>query len=512
MGRISITISIGREFGESDFEATNKRNDHTMNANSDFDADLQSELDAALGDMDLFDLVDSAEPARRPSDEGNDVRRGTVVAVQRDEILVEMGQKSTGMLPVRQLGDQPIPEIGDVIEVAVLGFNKDEGLLILARKDAVMAASWETLQVGQSVEGVVTGHNKGGIEIKINGIPAFMPISQIDIKRIESEDLGAFVNQKMRCQVMEYRRSEKKLVVSRRASLKVEEEKAREVLFETLTEGQRVSGKVRTIMPYGAFVDIGGADGLLHVRDMGHGRVEDPNEVVKVDQELDLMVLRIDREEKKIALGLKQIMADPWDDAANKWPVNSLISARVVRLMDFGAFVELAEGVEGLVPISEMSLRRIGHPREVVSENDVVELRILSMDLDRKRIALSIKGVGEDPWVGASVRWPTDSITEGTVTRATEFGAFVELTEGVEGLIHISELSADRVQSVGEVVRAGETVKVKVLSVDEEDRRISLSIKAITDSPDYTGEPTESAEPEKPKRKRKKPLKGGLDW
>ncbi len=479
-----------------------------MNPNNDFDAELQNELEAALGDMSLFDMADD-EPRQDQAADASDVRRGTVVAVQRDDILVEMGQKSTGILPVRQLGDDPIPEVGDTIEVTVIGFDESEGLLKLSRKDAIMAASWDTLQVGQVVEGIVTGHNKGGIEIKINGIPSFMPISQIGVERVESEDLGSFYNQKMRCHVMEFRRSEKKLVVSRRALLKAEAEKARETLFETLTEGQRVTGKVRTIMPYGAFVDIGGADGLLHVRDMGHGRIEDPKSVVKEGQELELMVLKIDREEKKFALGLKQILADPWDGVEHQWPVDSIVSARIVRVMDFGAFAELTEGVEGLIPISEMSLRRINHPSDVVSEGDVVQLRVISMDLDQKRIALSIKRVGEDPWQGASVRWAEDSVVEGTVSRIAEFGAFVELTPGVEGLIHISELSDTHIRSAAEVVRDGDVVKVKVLSVDEDQKRISLSIKQLAAMAEYVGE--SDAEPAKPQRKRKKPLKGGLD-
>ncbi|MCH7527178.1 MAG: S1 RNA-binding domain-containing protein, partial [Planctomycetes bacterium] len=417
-----------------------------------------------------------------------------------------------GVLPAKQLADEPLPAIGDRLEVTVTGFDEDEGLLLLSRKDAVMAAAWETLQVGQNVEGVVTGHNKGGLEIKIDGIDAFIPISQIDRSRIESEDLPAYTNKRLRCRVIEFHRGEQKLVVSRREVMDEEAAAAREELFETLVEGQTVTGTVRTIMPYGAFVDIGGVDGLLPVRDMGYSRIEDPATVVAEGQQLELKVLKVDREEKKIALGLKQIQADPWADAEEKWPVDSIVSGRVTRLMDFGAFVELAEGVEGLIPIGEMTFeRRISHPREIVNENEVVKVRVLTVDTQRNRISLSLKRVGDDPWMGASLRWPELTAVEGTVKRITDFGAFVELTPGVEGLVHISELADGRVHKVGDVVKEGDVIQAKVLSVDEDRRRIALSIKQVATMPDYTGAPSAEPEPSPQQPKRKKPLKGGLD-
>jgi len=266
-------------------------------------------------------------------------------------------------------------------------------------------------------------------------------------------------------------------------------------------------------MPYGAFVDIGGVDGLLHVRDMGHGRVEKPEDVVSIGQQLELKILKIDPAEKKISLGLKQAMPDPWDDAPTNWPVDSIVTGRVTKLMDFGAFVALTEGVEGLIPISEFSFdRRISHPKEMLNENDVVKVRVISVETDRRRIGLSLKRLGDDPWQGASVRWPADSACEGVVTRLTDFGAFVELAPGVEGLVHISELAEQRVHNVTEIVTEGQTVQAKVLDVDEDRRRISLSIKQIAAMPDYTGPESADPEPPAPKRPRKKPLRGGLDF
>ncbi len=474
-----------------------------------FDADLQQELDAALGDLSIWEVADREVSGRGPTAEG--VRRGVVIAVQRDDILVDMGGKSTGVLPIKQLRDEPIPEVGDTIEVTVTGYDKSEGILRLSRQEAVMAAAWQTLHVGQVLEGRVTGHNKGGLELSIDGLEAFMPISQIDVERIEAEDLSQYTNRRLQCEVFEFSRGQKKLVVSRRNLLHKQAAQAGEKRLESLKEGDVVTGTVRSIMPYGAFVDIGGVDGLLHIGDMSHSRVEDPNSVVKKGQQLELRVLKVDRQEKRIGLGLKQILADPWTDVAAKWPVDSIVSARITKLMDFGAFAELEPGVEGLIPISEMSYeRRIHHPKELVSENDVVKLRVLSLDPERKRLSLSLKQLGDDPWMGASARWPENSVVQGTVTRLAEFGAFVELAKGVEGLIHISELSDGRIRNASEVVREGDAVSVKVLEVDEDRRRISLSVKQVALDPEYTG--PETAEPDPVKPKRKKPLKGGLEW
>lgn len=475
------------------------------------DDSLDRELDEALGSLNMESLMDLDDPGATPAVEG--VRRGTVISIHGDDIFVDMGGKSQGLLAADQFGNEPLPEVGDVVEVTVEGYDRADGILILSRQGAVKAATWQRLQEGDIVEGRVTGHNKGGLELDINGIKGFMPISQVGFERVEADELSKYQNQRLRGQVMEIRREDRSVIVSRREVLKAEEEQLRQQTFETLTEGQTVHGTVRSIMPYGAFVDIGGIDGLLHVADMSYARVADPHDVVREGQQITVKVLKIDRDTRRIGLGLKQIAPDPWVDAQAKWLPETMVSGRVTRLADFGAFVELEPGVEGLVPIGEMSFgRRIGHPREVVSENEVVKVRVMNVDPERKRISLSIKRVGDDPWTGASVRWPADAIVEGTVTRTTEFGAFVELVAGVEGLIHISELSDTRVRQVGDVVRVGQSVRAKVLEVDEERRRISLSIKQVETMPDYTGEPGPAPEVASAPRKRKKPLKGGLEW
>lgn len=473
------------------------------------DAALQRELDEALGDLSIEDILDAEEKTEKRAGskgEGEGVRHGTVVAIQGDDIFVDMGGRSEGLLPASQYEDEPLPAVGDTVDVTIEGYDKTNGLLVLSRQGAVLAATWETLEEGQAVEGRVTGHNKGGLELTINGIRAFMPVSQIEIFRVE--ELAPYVDQRLQCEVIEIDRADDNVIVSRRALLDREAAAKAEKLWETLAEGQTVPGVVRSIMPYGAFVDIGGVDGLLHIRDMAHSRVEKAEDVVSEGLNLQVIILSVDREERKIALGLKQILADPWDGVAAKWSEGEVVTGTVKNLADFGAFVELEPGVEGLIPMGELSFeRRIHHASEVVNPGDVVKVRILSVELERKRIGLSLKRVGDDPWMGASVRWPQDEIVEGTVTRLADFGAFVELTPGVEGLVHISELSHNRVRSAGEVVREGQTVAVKVIDVDEDQRRIALSIKGAG-AAEYAAADAEAPAPE---RKRNKPLKGGLE-
>jgi len=483
--------------------------DKKFTPRSKLDESLQRELDEALGEMSIDSLMDESADTGAPSGKGEQVRVGTVVAIHGDDVFIDMGGRSEGVLPVAQFDEEPLPEPGDSVEVTIEGYDQANGLLMLSRKGAVLAASWETLEEGQTVEGRVTGHNKGGLELTISGVRAFMPVSQIELFRVD--ELGDYMDQKLQCQVMEVDRAERNVIVSRRALLELQAERDREAFWQEIQEGQTVQGTVRSIMPYGAFVSIGSADGLLHVSDMSYSRVEDPKDVVEEGQNIQVKILKVDRDARKISLGLKQAMPDPWEDASSKWAADAVVSGRVTRLADFGAFVELAPGVEGLIPISEMSFQRIGSASEVVREGDVVKVRVLNVDIERKRISLSLKRVGDDPWTGASVRWPQDEVVSGVVTRLAEFGAFVELTPGVEGLVHISELSDSHVRTTGDVVREGQLVQAKVLSVDEDKRRISLSIKQAALSSDYAGPANSQAPSRKVAPKRKTPLKGGLD-
>jgi len=489
---------------------SDEQKDEKFRVEPKLDEALQRELDDALGGMSLEEIISQEEKPQASTTTQKGIRKGRVTAIHGDDMYVDMGGKTQGVLPRTQFtADEPEPRIGDLIEFTIEGLT-DDGMLQLSREGAVLAAAWETLEEGQIVEGRVTGLNKGGLELSINGIRAFMPISQVELFR--TEDLTPYLNQKLRCQVSEVNREEKNVIVSRRGILEVEAQEAREKAFETLAEGQTVTGVVRSIMPYGAFVTIApGVDGLLHVKDMSHGRVEDPKSIVKEGQKLELMVIKVDKEARKVGLGLKQIMADPWADIDTKYAADTVMTGRVTRLAEFGAFVELEPGVEGLVPMGEMSFeRRINSASEVCKAGDVIKVRILNVDPERKRISLSIKRVGDDPWMGAAARWPVGGVVSGVVKRLAEFGAFIEITAGVEGLVHISEISHERIRAVGDALQAGQSVQAKVLEVDEDRRRISLSIKQLTTMAEYTG-PAAVEEPAKPQPKRKKPLKGGLD-
>ena len=490
-----------------------KNDDNYYHREQKLDADLQAELDAALGDMSIEEILDaekSPDSAGSPAT-GEGVRRGRVISIQKDDVFIDMGGRSEGILPATQFVDEPLPVVGDMVEVVIDGYDAGEGLLRLSRQGAVLAAAWETLREGQIVEGRVTAHNKGGLELDIQGISAFMPVSQVE--RFRVDDLTQYVDQKLRCCVSEIDIADHNVIVSRRDLLDAEAEAAGKELRQTLAEGKIVAGTVRSIMPYGAFVDLGGVDGLLHVSDMSHSRTEKPEDVVHEGQQVEVMILKLDPESDRISLGLKQVQPDPWLGAEHKWPPDSMATGRVTRLAEFGAFFELEPGVEGLIPIGEITFeRRIKHPSEIIAVGDTLRVRVLSVQPDQNRISLSLKRAGDDPWMGAAARWPVQTAVRGIVTRLAEFGAFVELASGVEGLVHISELSESHIRSASEVVREGQTVEAKVLEVDEERRRISLSIKALTTSPDYTGASTgEPDEPEAPRPDRKRPRKGGLD-
>jgi small subunit ribosomal protein S1 len=480
------------------------------------DADLQKEVDAALDGMSLDELMAAEEGTkkRRTPKRGatEKIIHGKVISIQGDDIFVDIGGRTDGLLPADQFEDEPLPEVGDDVEVTIEGVDEKDGLVLLSRKGAVLAATWDSLSRGQVVEARVTGHNKGGLELSINGIRGFMPISQVETYRVE--DLSPYLHQKIQGVVQEIDYGKENIVVSHRELQdRIAKEKAAE-LWEKIHEGMIVEGTVRSLMPYGAFVDIGGEDGLLHISDMSHGRIDKPEDVVQPGQKIEVKVTKVDKDNKKISLGLKQIMTDPWEGVEQKYPPEEIVTGKVIRLAKFGAFIELEPGVEGLLPVSELSFEKhVGHPKEILSEGEMVKLRVLSVDPEKKRLSLSLKRMGDDPWVGASARFAPDTVVEGRVVRLAEFGAFVELAPGVDGLVHISELAKRHVNAPAEVVKEGEMVKARVLEVDEENRRIGLSIKRAEEPlegmsvQDYQARKDQDGG----KSKSKKDLKGGLD-
>ncbi len=442
-------------------------------------AALEKEIADALGDMSVMDMVERADPTAGPDPAvhagDHAMATGTIVAIHDDDVFVELGGKSQGIVPLSQF--ETAPELGAEMQFVVEGVLGDEGLIKLSRQGAVEKATWQTLQRGMVVEGHVSGSNTGGLELKIAGQRAFMPASQIDLGRVD--DFHGYLGHKLKCQVIELDKRAKRIIVSRRAVLEAEQEAQRAQVLEQIEVGQEREGKVRNIESFGAFIDLGGIDGLVHVTDLSYERVNKVDDVVKVGDTVRVKVLKVDDDGKRISLGMKQVGPNPWDMVDHKYNVGDMITGKVTRLMKFGAFVELEPGVEGLVPMGELSWDRVGNASQVVKAGDAVTAKILEVNGAKQRISLSLKQMTDDPWTGVDGEFAPDTEVEGTVTRTAEFGAFVELKPGVDGLIHISELSDRRVDSVEHAVKVGQTVKAKVLSVDPDKKRISLSIRAL---------------------------------
>ncbi len=325
------------------------------------------------------------------------------------------------------------------------------------------------------------------------------------------KDISTFIGQRMTAEVTQFDRGAKNLIVSRRNIVEREKEEARQKMLAELTEGAVRRGTVTSVMDYGAFVDIGGVDGLLHISEMSHRRVRNPSEVVKVGDMVDVKIVKIDPETGKIGLSLKQAMADPWVDAGTKYPVGTALTARVARVEGFGAFLEAEEGLEGLLPVSEISWQRIKQPSDVLKEGDTVKVVVIALDPVARRMTFSIKQAGGDPWAGAADRYPQDAVINGKVTRVADFGAFVELEPGLEGLVHVSELAAHRVRTPADVVKPGDEVRVRVLELDKDKRRIALSIRRAAEAMP-TATAASAPAPEVAKKKKRPQLRGGLDF
>jgi small subunit ribosomal protein S1 len=465
--------------------------------------DVDREVEEALASMPPDELAMLAVPAPERVTPGQ-CCSGTIVKISGEDVFVDLGGRAEGIVPLQQF-DQP-PELGSTIELQVERFDSQSGAVILSREGAIKQVAWDQLRVGDAVEGRVTGMVKGGLELDLKGIPAFMPASQCDVQRMR--DISVLIGQTLQCTVLEIDRRNRRLLVSRRKFLERQLAEAREALLNELEVGQVRPGTVVNVTDYGAFVELGGGvHGLVHISDLSYMRFHHPSEVVQPGQGVEVKVLKISREKGKISLGLKQVAPDPWNYVGEKYPAGTQVRGCVVRLVDFGAFVELEPGVEALVPISEMTyLRRLRHPSELLAEGQVIEGVVLKVEPKRRRLSISLKRLEEDPWAGVGDKYPAHSVVTGKVTRTTDFGAFVELHAGVEGLVHISELSADRVKRVTDVVQPGQEVRVRVLSVDPKGRKISLSIKGAAEP---AQEPPKQEET-KPAKKHKRPLRGGL--
>jgi small subunit ribosomal protein S1 len=478
----------------------------------DADPSLDSEVEAALGGLSVDQIIaQGPQQPQQPADgaQGN-TKRGKVISIGSDDVFVDLGGKTQAMAPLSQFTEV---KIGDEFDFVIERFDEREGVILLNRKGVLSShVSWDNLDVGAIVEGMVTGMNKGGLELEIKGIRAFMPAGQVDL--YFNRDISVFIGQKMIAEVTQVDKQAHNLILSRRRILEREKEEHRVKTLAELAEGQMRKGIVRSVTDFGAFVDLGGVDGLIHISEMSFRRGRHPNEFVKIGDLVETKVLKIDKQTGKISLSLKQASADPWTGAETRYAMGTQVTGRVTNVESFGAFIEVEEGLEGLLPVSEMSWQRIRHPADVVKVGDTIKLVVIGLDPAARKLTFSLKQAGPNPWSTAKEKYPVDSLVTGNVTRIVDFGAFVELEPGLEGLIHISELAAHRVKTVGDVVKPGQEVKARVLEVNPEARRISLSVRrAVEAAPALTLTGAAAAAPAAPVKKKKRPeLKGGLDW
>ena len=424
----------------------------------------------------------------------NQIVEGRILRVERDFVVVDVGYKSEGIVSLSEWeeGEEP-PKPGATVSVLVedledqFGLGDDyRGMITLSKRKAEKIRAWirvmETVKEGDVVKGLVTRKIKGGLLVVI-GVNVFLPASQVDIRR--PSDIGEYIGQTIECLVLKIDEARRNIVVSRRALIERERAEKKAKLLTELEVGQLRKGVVKNIADFGVFVDLGGIDGLLHITDMSWGRINHPSEMVSIDQEIEVMVLDINREREKIALGLKQKTPSPWEDIELRDPVGSRVKGTVVNVMNYGAFVKLEDGIEGLVHISEMSwTRRINHPSEVVQLGDEVEVVVLGIDKNKEEISLGIKQTAENPWDRVEERYPIGAVVKGTVRNLTNYGAFIELEEGIDGLLHVTDMSWTRkITHPNEVLEKGQEVECRVLSVDKQRRRIALGLKQMAEDP-----------------------------
>jgi small subunit ribosomal protein S1 len=418
-----------------------------------------------------------------------EVIKGKVVAITQDSVLVDIGYKSEGTVPVREFfgsDGQLAAKVGDEVEVLVEKKEDEEGLILLSRDKAVRIRVWEELnkiyETGAKVEGRVISRVKGGLTVDI-GIKAFLPGSQVDIKPVRN--LDAFVGKTIPLQILKLTRTRGNVVVSHRAVLEKEREKLKVETLRNLEEGQEIDGVVKNILDYGAFIDLGGIDGLLHITDLSWKRVNHPSEVLNPGDRIRVKVLKFDPERERVSLGLKQTKSDPWLNVEKKYPLGARVKGKVVSLTDYGAFIELEEGVEGLIHISEMSwTKRIKHPSQLVEVGSEVETAVLDVDPASKRISLGMRQIEPNPWETLPERYPVGTRIKSRVKSVTDFGIFIEVEEGIDGLVHISDLTWNRrVSHPSELYKKGDIVEAAVLNIDKENERFSLGIKQLEADP-----------------------------
>ena len=416
-----------------------------------------------------------------------EVVEGTVTGISKREVIVNIGYKSEGIVPISEFRYNPDLQVGDKVEVYVESAEDRSGQLSLSHKKARQLKSWdrvnEALEKDEIIKGYIKCRTKGGMIVDVFGIEAFLPGSQIDVKPIRDYDM--YVDKTMEFKVVKINQEFRNVVVSHKALIEAELEAQKQVIMSKLEKGQILEGTVKNITSYGVFVDLGGVDGLIHITDLSWGRVNHPEEIVQLDQKIQVVILDFDDQKKRIALGLKQLSAHPWEALDQNLKVGDRIAGRVVVMADYGAFVEIAPGVEGLIHVSEMSWsQHLRSAQEFMKVGDEVEAVILTLDRDERKMSLGIKQLTPDPWEGIEAKYPVGTRTMARVRNFTNFGVFVEIEEGIDGLIHISDLSwTKKIKHPGEFTSVGAEIEVVVLEVDKENRRLSLGHKQLEENP-----------------------------
>ncbi len=436
---------------------------------------------------DEFDAMMDMYNGTLASIEEGEIVKSTVLEIRENLVVLDIGFKSEGTIPLEEFKDMPDLKPGDQVEVLLEHLEDSEGSVVLSKKKADFMRVWERIRVAyesdQPVEGVLVKKIKGGVVVDLMGVDAFLPGSQIALRRVPNID--ELLGQKYEFKIIKLNKRRRNIVVSRRVILETERAGKREKLMKELAKDQVRKGVVKNITDFGAFIDLGGVDGLLHITDMSWGRISHPSEMVQIGMELEIKVLDIDWERERISLGLKQLQAYPWKDVADKFPVGTRVSGKVVSITNYGAFIELQPGIEGLVHISEMSwTRNVRHPSKLVSIGEAIEAVVLKVDPSEEKISLGMKQTEQDPWMVLPLKYPVGTRLNGKVRNLTSFGAFVEIEPGIDGLIHISDMSwTKRVQHPSEVVKKGDAVDVVILNIDSDNKRISLGLKQASEDP-----------------------------
>jgi small subunit ribosomal protein S1 len=421
--------------------------------------------------------------------EEGDILSGTVIAVDPEYVTVDIGYKSEGQIPIAEFRDQEgnvAVNVGDKVDVLLERKEADESLVTLSKEKADKLKAWRSVskafREGAIVDGTITSRIKGGLTVDI-GINAFLPGSQVDIR--PARNLDKYIGRRFRFKVIKFNRKRSNIVLSRRVLLEEERRGMREETLKRLKEGEILEGVVKNITEYGGFVDLGGIDGLLHITDISWGRINHPSEKLSIGDRITVKVLNFDRERERVSLGLKQISPDPWDEVEEKYPVGSRVKGKVVSITDYGSFIELEEGIEGLVHISEMSwTKKVKHPSQVVNAGDIIDAVVLDVDVPKKRISLGMRQVEPNPWSMIEEKYPVGTRVMGKVKTVTDFGVFVGFDEGIDGLIHVSEMSwTKKIKDPAEIYKKGDEIEAVVLNIDRVNERFSLGVKQLITDP-----------------------------